>query len=163
MTFLVICRILAQAAFCISGLFALIMAGLGGLDVVAQFLGQPLAFKLEISEVMLASAIFLALPLVQLNKADITIDLFSSNLRGRAKKIQMVVAELCALLFLGTIGFLMWRLASGSFEIGETAVGYWQFPVWPFKFLCAIGVSISAMVALSNVIESLRREPTNDE
>lgn len=163
MTFSAFCRSLAEAAFGLSGLFALIMVGLGAMDIIAEYLGMPLAFKLELSEVMLASAIFLALPLVQVNKADITIDLLSSRLRGRAKRAQIVMSELCALMFLSVMGYLMWRLAAGSFDISETAVGYWQFSVWPFKLLCAIGLTISSLVALSNVIESLRRERGGDE
>lgn len=152
---LLIRRALVAASLLLSAFFAIVLVLVGGGDVIAQALGAPLPFKLEVSEVMLASAIFLALPLVQLDRMDISIDLISAKLTGKIGAWRTLLSDAIVAVSLIVVAWLMWRLALTSFEIRETAVGYWQFPVWPFKFLCAMGVSIGAIVAVCNTVDTM--------
>lgn len=149
-------RALVAVSFFLSASFAVILVIVGGGDVIAQVLGSPLPFKLEVSEVMLASAIFLALPLVQLDRMDISIDLISAKVAGRIAVWRTLLSDAIVAVSLSVVASLMWRLALSSFEIEETAVGYWQFAVWPFKFLCAMGVSVGALVAVCNTVDTMR-------
>lgn len=139
---------ICSGAIALSAIFLLILAALGAFDVIAQFLGRPFAFKLELSEVMLAAAIFLALPMVQKSGADISIDIVRENVSGKLGKRLMWLAAFFGFCFQLLMSVFMWRLVYHSIEIDEVAAGYWAFSVWPFKMLCAAGVSISTFGAL---------------
>lgn len=144
--------VICTGAIALSGIFLLFLAVLGAFDVIAQFVGKPFAFKLELSEVMLASAIFLALPMVQKSGADISIDLLRENVSEKWKPHFARLAALFGFCFQLLVSIFMWRLVYHSIEIDEVAVGYWAFPVWPFKMLCAAGVSISTVGAFLEML-----------
>lgn len=151
--------VVCAGAMGLSGLFLLVLAMLGAFDVIAQFLGMPFAFKLELSEVMLASAIFLALPMVQKSGADISIDIMRENVSERWRQRLLRLAALFGFCFQLLVSVFMWRLAAYSLEIDEVAVGYLDFPVWPFKILCATGVSISTVGALLKLLDVESNHP----
>lgn len=136
----------------LSSLLLLFIMLLGTIDVAAQFIRASLPFKLELSEVMFAAAVFLALPMVQHKGADIAIDLFPARCTGRARQLLDRLSSLLALGFLFAVAFFMWELAAESYAISERAVGYWPFPVYPFKFLCAIGASAAALLSLARLL-----------
>lgn len=150
-------RALVATSFFLSASFAILLVLVGGVDVIAQAMGAPLPFKLEVSEVMLAAAVFLAIPLVQADRLDISIDLISAKVTGNIGAWRTLFSDIIVAVSLGVVAWLMWHLAVASLEVGETAVGYWQFFVWPFKFISAIGVSIGALIALCNTVDTMRR------
>lgn len=143
---------IARSTMAVSSILLLFIMLLGAIDVATQFLRASLPFKLELSEVMFAAAVFLALPMVQYQGADIAIDLLPVRCTGRMRQLLERLSSLLALAFLFAVAFFTWHLAVESYAIGEQAVGYWPFPVYPFKFLCAIGASGATLVALVRLI-----------
>lgn len=155
------CTWISRSTMAASSVLLLLIMLLGAIDVAAQFVRASLPFKLELSEVMFAAAVFLALPMVQFEGADIAIDLLPARRTGPTRRVLDRLACVLASAFLVAVAFFLWRLAGESYALGEQAVGYWPFPVYPFKFLCAIGASGAALVALARctgIIDMQREE-----
>lgn len=90
-------------------------------DVVGRyFINKPIYGGLEVTELLLAALIFMALPLVSLKGQHVTVDLFETVTPGWLFRIQHISACL-----LGAVctGYLAWRLglrARDLVQAGET-------------------------------------------
>lgn len=111
-------------------------------DVFGRYLlSRPLPGAYELTEIMLALAVFIGVPLVCLNEENITVTLLTERLpRGVRRLLAGIVTLACAAI----LGLVAWQLAAHSRQLasyGEVTV-FLRVPKGP------IGYAMSAFSAL---------------
>lgn len=139
---------LNAACLGLSCLCLIVLAALGAVDVLGAFFGIAVYSLIEISQALLATSIFLALPAVQTSFANISIDLIDQKLSTKNQDRLKTVHYLIVTLLLIGLSWFLWRAGIKSFNVGEVSSGYWQFKLWPFKLAVALGASVAAYGAL---------------
>lgn len=116
-------------------------------DVVGRyFFSVPLSGAFEITEILLAALVFMALPLTTERREHIEVDLLNIAISGRTQRVLSAFAGLFSAALLAT---LAWRLASHSasaFEDGAVTNAL-SIPLAPFGFLAAFSCMVSACIA----------------
>lgn len=131
----------------LSCLCLIILAILGAVDVIGRFVGIAVYSLIEMSQALLATSIFLALPAVQSSFANISIDLIDQRLSLKNQNRLKTVHYLIVALLLAALAWFLWRAGIKSFNAGEVSTGYWPFKLWPFKLGVAVGASVAALGA----------------
>ncbi|GAB5470198.1 MAG: hypothetical protein Kilf2KO_32280 [Rhodospirillales bacterium] len=133
-----------------------VMMAVGALDILLdELFSVPLAFKVDLSSVLLATSVFLAWPLAQRKGEHIRVELVYSRLPRALQRVGDLLAQLCALLVFGLITYGAWHLAIRSISIMEVSPATLGFPIWPAKLACALGVSLTLFVVLRQLLEPL--------
>lgn len=148
------------------------LAGLGGLiifgsaivvtfSVISGTLGFG-AFRgeFELVELACAACASLFLPLCQLTKGHVMVDVFTSRLPGATNR---AIDALWTAVFAVVWALLCWRLFHGLVEIqgyGDRTM-LLRAPVWWAYVPAVLGTGLSALVALYMVISHLRPAVVN--
>ena len=136
--------ILGMAAAAV--LFALMV--LTCADVVGRyFFSYPLYGAFEITEIALATMIFLALPLVTLRGEHITVDVFDAVTPDWLFRLQHIVASLIGAL---STGYLAWRLwgRAMSLHAGGATTAQLKLPIGYLAYSMSILMAFSALALL---------------
>ena len=122
----------------------LVMALYGSVDVLSTFLiGRPVPLARELSEVLLAVAIFAAMATALREDRNVTVDLVI----GRAGPTVRRIARGGALVVGGVVfAILAWRaaiMAEDAYATHEVAAALVRFPIWPAKALVALAIAVT--------------------
>ena len=133
-----------DASLVVSCCAVLVMALYGSVDVLSTFLlGRPIPLARELSEVLLAVAIFSAMATALREDRNVTVDLFIGAARPALRRL----ARGAALLVGGAVfALLAWRaivMASDSYVEHEVAMALVRFPIWPAKALVAAAIVVT--------------------
>lgn len=115
-------------------------------DVISRkLLDNSIPGSLEITELLMVSVIFAALPLVSIRSEHVTFDSFDSMLSPTMLRIQSVLVNLiCIAGFLG-IGWLMWKMGLKFSENGDKSAQL-AIPQAPFIYAMALFLWLCALV-----------------
>jgi TRAP-type C4-dicarboxylate transport system permease small subunit len=136
----------------VSGLAILLMVAIMTMDVVLRYLlKRSVLDTMEISTLLLGAVTSLALAFVTDKGEHISftllIDRLSSRGRGVAKGITLTISTaLFALLTWQTTIRAIASLKGGEF------IGSMQVPLWPSKFLFAVGCGLTLLVLVAQLI-----------
>ncbi|WP_324276736.1 TRAP transporter small permease [Blastococcus brunescens] len=111
---------------------------------------------LELSETALVATVFLGLAYAGVSGAHIGVDLLVTRLPKATAKWTLVTA---GILSIGTIGWLLLATlerAVDSVQRGETRTGLLSWPLWPARWIIAIGLCSWLIVVIANVVRLLR-------
>lgn len=139
----------------IAGIAVLAMMFIGAADIAATFFNRPIPGALELIQALMVVVIFLALPQVEARRQHITVDMVTQRLGPRTQRVLRVINDLLCLLFFGAMAWQGWLLFWSSWKIREYAPGLIPFPIYPSKGLFALGVTLSVVVIVINVFQSL--------
>lgn len=153
-----IIRILVTVAFSIAAAAMLVMMVIGSADVVGTFFfNSPVTAALEMQEVLLAMAIFLALAHAQSRQEHICVDIITERLSAPIRRVLNLVVLFASMTVFAVIAWRTWVLATASWDMRETANAIFRFPIYPGKFLVSIGAGIAALECLRQAIWHIRR------
>lgn len=129
---------------CVLVLFALI--GLICVDVVARYVfNRPVAGAYELTELMLATLIFLALPLTTQAREHIEVELLE-GVRNRAfRSFSALAATAATALVFVTIAYQIWHHALRLQRYGQVTDSL-EIPIYLIGFLGAASCLLSALV-----------------
>ncbi len=149
--------LLERLALALCALALLVMMTVGAIDILLdEIFGYPLAFKVDLSSMMLAVSVFLAWPLAQSRREHIRVELIYRHLPAPLKALGDLLAQLAALLVFGLICYGSWIMAIDSVAILEVSPATLGFPIWPAKLACALGTSLTLLVVLKQIAQALR-------
>lgn len=141
-----------------------LMMAVGAADIaLGNLFGWHLSFKVDLSETLLAASIFLAWPLVQRERAHIAVDLFTARAPAWFVRVGQLLSSLCGLVLFGLIAWGCWGLAAKSVSIMEVSPDTSAYPIWPWKLACALGVTLTVLVLLHQLWQSIRELGTGRE
>lgn len=141
-------------------LFCLI--GVTCVDVVGRyFFSAPLKGAFEITELLLAALVFMALPLTTERLEHIEVDLLNVVLGEKIKRLLAAFAGLFSAALLATFA---WRLASHAANAAHdgATTNALTIPLAPFGYLAAASCLVSAFIAFLRGIHP-PRDPHQDE
>lgn len=145
-----------RLAIWIAAVALFIVMAVGAVDIVmGEVFGRYLPFKVDLSGMLLAAALFLSWPLAQRNREHIRVDLFLRRSPEGIMKLSRGLSLACGLLVFGLIAYGAWNLAIDSVAVLEVSAATLGFPIYPAKLAVAIGASLAVLVILHQVIAAV--------
>ncbi|SFR13134.1 TRAP transporter small permease [Poseidonocella sedimentorum] len=146
----------------LAGVGALIIFG-SAVVVTGSVISSTLGFgafrgEFELVELACAACASLFLPLCQLTKGHVMVDVFTGWLPGRANR---AIDALWTAVFAAVWALLCWRLFHGLIELhgyGDRTM-LLRAPVWWAYVPAVLGTGLSALVAVYMVVADLRAGP----
>lgn len=149
-----------DASLLLSCIAIFVMAMYGSVDVLSTFLiDRPVPLSRELSEVLLAVAIFSAMATALREERHVTVDIFVGNAPDRVRRL---AKGLALLVGGGVFALLAWRSAVqavASYVDGEVAMALYRFPIWPAKILIAVAILITLAEYIRLFVHLLFGEP----
>ncbi len=122
-------------------------------DVVGRyFFSAPLTGAFELTEILLAALVFMALPLTTERREHVEVDLLTAFLGRGADRLLSAFAGLFSAALLATFA---WRLASHALKAASdgAVTNSLAIPLAPFGFLAAFSCLVSAFIAFLRGIQ----------
>jgi TRAP-type C4-dicarboxylate transport system permease small subunit len=130
------------------------------IDVSGRSLfNKPIIGAYEITQVLVAATVALALAYTGVQKKHISIDMFIARLPVGAQKIIIVIADLLSFIMLALITICAVAQARNLYSQGETtaALGIKLFPfVWALAFGCAMLSLVYLVDFLRSLIKAVK-------
>ncbi|MDF3072466.1 MAG: hypothetical protein K0S54_133 [Alphaproteobacteria bacterium] len=128
----------------IAGIGMFFIAMISTADVLFYLvLGRPFSGANESVEVALAVSIAMTLAYTQYKREHIVVDVVVQNFSRVGKRISLVIELVVGLVCMFLITWRAWELALESTKMRETASSLYSFPIYPWKILFAIGLSLA--------------------
>ena len=125
-------------------------------DVVGRdAFNWPVPGAFEVTEIMMAALIFLALPVVSRNDEHVVVDLLDALTPARLARVREVTMSLAGALVLGVIAWRTWTEASDLAGFNEVTE-YLRLPVAPVVYMISVLSALAALVHLGNAWRHLR-------
>jgi TRAP-type transport system small permease protein len=125
-------------------------------DVIGRYgFNRPLPGASEVTEAMLAAAIFAALPLVTLENGHITMTLLTERLTPTGRRMQGALVSLFSVLVLSLIAWRLFRHAAQLASYGDVTV-FLGLPRAPLAYLMASLAGLGAVAAGVLAVRCLR-------
>ena len=129
-------------------------------DVIGRYLlSRPLPGAGEYTELLLMAIIFVGLPAVCLDDGHVSVDMFTSKLRGWLAAAQLAVARLFVGVVLAVIAWQLWKHGTQLSSYSEVTV-YLRVPVGPFAKGAAV---IAGICSLASFAMAAMRLPRGSE
>lgn len=147
---LVICA-MAVSAVCVVGMIAV-----NTVDTVGRALfSKPMMGALEITEVLLATCIILAIPYAQRYREHIEIDILKKAFGPRLARASSILVLAITILVFAMLAHQSYESAVESVASFEVSAGYVRVPVWMGKIAVVVGFSIALLVAIWQFVAAL--------
>jgi TRAP-type C4-dicarboxylate transport system permease small subunit len=125
------------------------MMALTFLDVVGRkLLSRPVPGAYELTEFLMGTLIFSALPLVTAREGHVTIDVLDHLVPGPVARWQRVAASAVSAGCLAFIAWRLWVLSAGHFRTSEVTMTL-HIPHGPFSRLFAVLSALAAVAGLA--------------
>lgn len=152
-------RLLARLGIA-SGLSTLLITLIVVVDVAARgLLNQPIHGATELCELLLVAMVFFGLAAAQQERQNYALDIAVRHLPGSVQSFLELVSHLFCLGLVLVLSWLSTKQAISSFERGEAGFGIFPFPIWPARFVLAIGFWMLAAQFLCDTIRHVMRRP----
>ena len=136
---------------------------LGFADVIGtKFLDYPVPGTLEITESTMVLVVFGALAYTQSKRGHIRVEILYNFGGPRTRALLDAVTHLIALIYFGLLGWAGVQEALYSWEIAEATMGTIRFPLYPARFLLAIGTGLLLVQLVIDIADDLRRAASGD-
>ena len=139
---------LVTGAMIVSGLCVFVILVIGVFDTAGRaFFNSPFIGAVEISEALLAVALFSALGYLQKTGGHVVVDVFSNGYGPRLKKFATLVI-LAAML--AVLSFLLWRSGIGAltaYRTNDVSAGFLRVPIWLAKIFTTVGLGVAVAEA----------------
>ncbi|MAL77867.1 MAG: hypothetical protein CMN55_01955 [Sneathiella sp.] len=137
---------LLWSALIISGLCMFLMLSVSTADVLAYLLiGRPFPGANEIVEIALAVCVAMAIVYAHYSRSHVQVDIISERFSPSLQRIMKIMTFALSTLCTGFLAYGSWLLALTSLQEKETAITLHSFPIYPWKLLFAIGLTLAAI------------------
>jgi len=134
-----------------------IMLGVSVDTTLRYFANRPVTGMLEGVELLLVFAVFAGLAQTQAEGGNIAIEVLTERLHGRALACVRAFTALVALALFAAMTWATGTYAWRSWRMGEYSAGLIAFPIYPSRFIVAIGCFVLCLQLLDTLLTALRR------
>ncbi len=147
-------RVMAEAGTLLTFFMMLLVTA----DVTGRYAANhPLPGTFEIVSVLVPAIVFLGLAYAEYHKHHIRVEIFTEHLSPKARDAMNLFAWLlCAVLF-GALTWYMSLEAVDALEVREETAGLITIPVYPVKWLMAIGTAFLTIEFIINIVNTIRK------
>ena len=142
-------RIVDRICIVAAGIVLLGMMLMTFTDVLGRYLfNAPLGYAFEVTQLAMATVVFLGIPSITLRGLHISVDLVENLFRGVAKLLRDIVVMAAIAVCLG---YLAWRLST----LAARFISYGEIPStirFPIGYVAWLGTATLALAALLVVI-----------
>lgn len=143
-------------AMIISGVCIVVMMAYGFVDVLGRyFFSNPLYGTYELSELLLAIAVFLSLSSCQAEDRHMRVDFILPYLGSRMRATVDALAYVCGISVCLVMAYYSVPQALYSWSISEHTEGIISFPVYPAKICVPIGFSLLALQLAVDLLQTI--------
>lgn len=127
------------------------------IDVIVRFIARAsVPGMLEVAESALVTSVFLGLAWTSMQGGHVAVSIVTDRLTpALARAVSVVIWFLTAGL-LAWMTFASVTRALQATSRNETRFGLVQWPVWPLRWVIAIGLGLWLVVAIANVVRTIR-------
>lgn len=137
----------------VSGFATLLITLVIVVDVAGRALfNAPLHMSTEISELLMVVLVYLGLAAAQQNRQNFAIDIASRRLPAAVQALVETLGYVFSLALIATLAWLSTKQAYSAFERGEAGFGIISFPIWPARFILALGLWLLALQLLCDIL-----------
>jgi TRAP-type C4-dicarboxylate transport system permease small subunit len=142
-------------AIAISGIAIFIIMVVEVLNALGRKFAMPLPCTLEMAESLMIVCIFLAAPRVASLEQHTYVTLMTRKLPGSLRRSMDALGNFIGGLIIGIIAYGSWEMAYSSIIRLEMRIGVFRFPIWPFRIIFAVGITLLALQFVSNGLRCL--------
>ncbi len=125
------------------------------IDVIGRYVfNAPLPGGMEITEYLMASVIFLGLPLLSAEQGHVTVDLFDRFLSAKIKLLEAILVNILSFVLMSVLSWRLWLRAGETTEYGDVTA-FLELPLGPLVYFTSIMVGITSLIMLLIVINTI--------
>jgi TRAP-type C4-dicarboxylate transport system permease small subunit len=127
------------------------------LNALGRKLFMPFPCSLEAVESLLVISVYLGVSIVALEGGHVSVSLMTDRLSARVQYGLDAFANLLGASTFGFLAFGAWKEAFRALGIWEMRIGVYRFPLWPFKLIFALGMTMLAIQLVVNVVKFIHK------
>ncbi len=132
----------------ISAIVMFLMMSVTFVDVIGRYLlSLPLPGSSEITQVLMAGVIALAIPMVSAHRQHVKMALFENAIRGLAKRVLSIGTYFGSACVLVLMAILLWQQGDTLHAMRSTTI-FLQLPLAPSAYVLSIFTGITAAIEL---------------
>ena len=112
------------------------------IHVVGRKLSMPVPGAFEASEQLMVVVFSFPLAEVSLKKGNIVFELLSRKFPPRMNRRMEIIGNLVGLFLFAPLTYQAWVVAHRMYSMQEYRQGIIDFPIWPFRILIAVGLTV---------------------
>ena len=146
--------LIAVAGICLALMMVHVIA-----DVALKYVANaPIPGTAEIvAHYYMVAAVFLPLPLVELNNRAIFVDLFYHMMRPLLQRTSMLLAYGAQIAFFGVLAWQTSHDAMAAYAKGDLVEGIVNVIIWPGRFFLPIGFWLAVAVSVLRFLQVMTR------
>lgn len=134
------------------------------LCVVADVVGRsvfnnPIHGATEMSELLLVIMVFIGLAAAQQQRQNYAIDMAMRHLPQGVQSVFELISYVFCFVLVAALAWFSTKQGMDSFTRGEAGFGIFPFPVWPARFVLAIGLWLLALQFLCDILRHVTGQP----
>ena len=142
----------------ISGVAATILILTVVPDVTGRYLfNKPIQGSYEIAQMLMVVIIWFSLASVEEQKGHLRVEVIGSRLSEHTRTALDLLASVLGILMFSAITWLAIVSAIGSVQLGEVHPGVAAIPIYPFRWILAIGILFLALQFLRNTLRAAQQ------
>ena len=123
--------------------------------VLGGLIGLPFTGDFDLTQMLVAAAVFMFLPYCQLYRHNVTADIFTMRLSARGRRRLDMLASVVAL---AVAALLLWRMWLGlldqkAYQLASTIL---QLPIWWAYVPIVISLGLLVLAAVITLVEDIR-------
>jgi TRAP-type C4-dicarboxylate transport system permease small subunit len=126
--------------------------------VVSRKLGHPIPGSFHFSEQAMIVVFVLPLAAVAFKKGHIQFELFIRRASLKTQERLELLNHTIGIVIFGATAWWAWKIGFRSLAIGEYTLGEIDFPIYPFRLILALGMSVFALQLAILLIRGVARE-----
>ncbi|MFC3529364.1 TRAP transporter small permease [Paracoccus mangrovi] len=137
-----------RALAVVAALLIALMIGVTCIDVFGRYLlNRPFGGAYELTQMLLAALVFVALPLTTADGGHVEVDL---ALHMFSRRVQVLMGRLAGLVSAAALAYFAWRLAVIGLDQWHegTRSASLMLPMAPLAFLAAISCAVSSLILI---------------
>jgi len=151
---------LQQGFLICSGILIAFLMALLFVDVVCRYVfNNPLPIVYEFSEsVLMVAVVFLGVA----GAEHVSMRVVTQRLRGKTSQIVQLISLLVSIVLIGLMTWQCSLKAIWSFKLWETAIAIKPFPLFPARFITALGLFVLLLVLTVSFIKRAKGGDLNE-
>jgi len=135
----------------------ILMTLIDTLNALGRKLYMPFPCCLEAVESFLVISVYLGVSIVAAEGGHVNVTITTQKLPQSVQYFLDAFANFLGTLVFGFWGVGAWREALKAWSIMEMRIGVYRFPLWPFRFIFALGVTMLTFQLAINVIKFVHK------
>lgn len=146
-------NILAELCGWMTGVVMLLLL----VDVICRTFGTPIMGVAELAMFVMVGTVFAGLANCEMEKGHVRVDSLVGMLPPKGQKIAMAITYGVAALTIGCAAVATCENAYWSFVDNEGIAGAINYPLWPVKFIMALGMILYTLQIVLNMVGEVKK------